>query len=123
MKEQTKLDILELLGYDLLSEFITDHKITDFDIWKEFDPNSMCYNFGLFIYDEEEYPLVHFVCRGGVYTGNKQQFNNLLKLNIPAKFHSWYEDNIFIVLGCIPQKLWIESGVETLFKVGAKDGN
>lgn len=120
---QNKLDTLKLLGYDNLIKFIVDNNITEFDIWKEFDLKSNCYNFGLFIYNEEDYPLINFACSGGVYTGNKEHFNNLLKLDIPAKFHSWYEDNIFIILGCIPQKLWIASGIESLLKVGEQDDN
>ncbi|WAW11467.1 hypothetical protein vBAcePPAc_0090 [Aeromonas phage vB_AceP_PAc] len=114
--KQKELDVLECLGYTNISEVLSG--LPDeysWDIWKDFDFYRNTVNFGIFIYDENMYYLTDFACHGGVLTGSKHYFNKLKEV-CDVKFHGWYQDNIFIILGCIPYKLWLQSGVEKYLK-------
>lgn len=114
--KEKEIKALKCLGYDTIAEVLSD--LPDeycWDIWKDFNALLGVMNFGIFIYDENMYELTDFACNAGVFTGSKHHFNKL-KGVCDVKFHGWYEDNIFIVLGCIPDKLWIQSGAEQYLK-------
>ena len=116
INKENKIKALKCLGYDTISEIL--YNLPDdckWDLWKDFNASLGIMNFGIFVYDENMYGLTDFACHGGVLTGSKHHFT-ILKQTIPVKFHGWYQDNIFIILGCIPHKLWLQSGVKEYFK-------
>lgn len=117
-KKEKEIEALKCLGFEDISEILLAPSLdSKWDLWKEFNPYTRTYNVGIFVYDEDMYCLSQFAQRGGVITGSEYHYNIMKELDINVNLHGWYDDNVFIQFGTIPEKLWISSGVENFLKV------
>lgn len=102
---KTDLDRLKKFHITSIEDELSGIGDDKWSFWSEFDSSNDCFNIGIFIYDEDMYHFAKYAQRGGIITGSKFHFENLKQLGYDVVFHSWYQENVFILIATIPSGL------------------